>query len=228
MDHDQAIQTQASTRYILGELLPAERDSFEEHYADCSHCLNDVELAAAFAANSKEVFRERALAGNAPKGIPWFTWRPFPALALSAALNLILVAGLGIGFLRLRQTAPTDVVTVSQPESATMSDPESVDIISVRGTTRSAENAQAVRASIQPVFLKFNLLQHYDHYFYSVERAGSVVKSGELNRPSGDALILRIPVDRLSPGDYQVSVTGHAVGAAGDNLGNCVLQVERR
>ncbi len=35
MDHDQAIQTQASIRYVLGEQTPEERDSFEEHYADC-------------------------------------------------------------------------------------------------------------------------------------------------------------------------------------------------
>ena len=228
MDHDQAIQTQASTRYILGELPPADRDSFEEHYADCSHCLNDVELAAAFAANSKEVFRERALAGNIPKRIPWLNWRPFPALALSAAFNLILVAGLGIGFLRFHQAAPIESAISSDPASAALSEPGGVDMIRVRGTTRSAENAQVVRAKIQPVFLAFDLLQHYEHYFYSVEQGGSVVKSGELKTPPGDVLVLRIPVDHLSPGEYQVSVTGSATGAAREDLGNCVLQVERR
>ncbi|MEI9972839.1 MAG: hypothetical protein WDO73_12720 [Ignavibacteriota bacterium] len=49
-------------------------------------------MATAFAANSREVFRDRALKGDAPKGISWLRWRPFPILAFSAALNLILGA----------------------------------------------------------------------------------------------------------------------------------------
>ena len=59
MDHEQAVRMQASMRYALGELTPDERDSFEEHFADCRYCMSDVEMATALAVNAKEVFRER-------------------------------------------------------------------------------------------------------------------------------------------------------------------------
>jgi hypothetical protein len=221
MDHEQAIQTQASMRYALGELTPDERDSFEEHFADCSHCMSDVELASAFAANAKEVFRERALWGDRPKGNAWLRWRPFPALALSAALNLVLVAGLGYGLLRFHRAAPGDVA-----QSAEL---ESVEIIPVRGTTRGSEGpAQVVRVSRRPIVLTFDLPQRYEHYFYSIDRDGAAVLSGEVSVPGRpDSLNLQIQAARLSPGEYQVTVTG-STGAMRESLGTCLLQVLAR
>jgi putative zinc finger protein len=221
MDHDQAIHTQASMRYVLGELTPAECDSFEEHYADCSVCMSDVELATVFAANAREVFREKAWAKDRPKGSPWLQWRPFPALALSAALNLILMVGLGYGLLRSHGTMPMDSSIVSQLES--------VDIVPVHGTTRGSEGAgQVIRASARPVVLKFDVPQPYDHYYYSIDRAGSAVLAGEV-KVSGqpESVNLSIPVIRLTPGEYQVTVTG-ALGAVRQNLVDCRLQVEPR
>jgi len=221
MDHEQAIQTQASMRYALGELTQAERDSFEEHFADCSHCMSDVEVATAFAANAKEVFRDRALGRDRPKGNAWLWWRPFPALALSAALNLVLVAGLGYGLLRPHPASPSDVAQSSEPES--------VEIVPVHGTTRGSEGpAQVVRASRRPVVLAFDLPQRYEHYFYSIDRAGAAVLSGEVSvsgRP--DSLNLQIPVARLAPGEYEVTLTG-AIGAVREGLGTCLVQVQAR
>lgn len=221
MDHDQAVQTQASMRYALGELTPAERDSFEEHYADCSHCMSDVELATAFAANAKEVFRDRALQGDGPKGFAWLRWRPFPALALSAALNVVLVAGLGVGLLRLYPAARSGVAQLPEPES--------VEIVAVHGTTRgSGGPAQVVRASGRPVVLTFDLPQPYERYWYSIDRAGAVVFSGELGAPSRpDSLSLQIPAGRMPPGVYQVTVTG-VTGAVRESLGACLIQVQPR
>jgi hypothetical protein len=208
-------------RYVLGELTPAERDSFEEHFADCSHCMSDVELANVFSANAKEVFRERQLAGDRPKGFAWLRWRPFPALALSAALNLVLVAGLGYGLLRPR---PAPLNNVAQS-----SEPESVEIVPVRGTTRGSDSpAQVVRASRRPIVLTFDLPQSYEHYLYSIDRDGTAVLSGAVSvagRPA--SLNLQIPVARLTPGDYQVTLKG-MIGATQESLGSCVLQVQDR
>jgi Putative zinc-finger len=219
MDHDQAIQIQATMRYMLGELTPAELDSFEEHFADCSVCMNEVESAAIFAANAKEAFREKALAADAPRRSSWWQWRPFPMLVFSAALNLILVAGLGYGLLRFRSATPVDSSNASQLES--------VDIVPVHGITRRGEGAdQVIRASVRPVVLKFDLPQRYDHYYYSIDRAGSAVLAGEV-KVSGqpESLNLKIPVMLLTPGDYQVTVTG-AIGVERENLVDCRLQVE--
>jgi Putative zinc-finger len=219
MDHEQAIQTEASMRYALGELTPDERDSFEGHFADCSYCMRDVEVSTAFAANAREVFRERASAGTPATGFRWLQWRPFPTLALSGALNLLLVAGLGYGILR---RAPTVSGIANQ------AGPQSVDIVSVRGTTRGSEAAQVVRASRRPVVLTFDLLESYDHYLYSISRSGAAVLSGEVSvsgRP--ESLNLQIPADRLAPGQYQVTVTG-VTGDVRESLGTCMLQVETR
>jgi hypothetical protein len=50
MNHDDAMEMMAAERYILGELEPAERDAFEEHYFECSVCADDVRDSAKFAA----------------------------------------------------------------------------------------------------------------------------------------------------------------------------------
>jgi hypothetical protein len=217
MDHEQAIQEHASMRYALGELTPAERDAFEEHFADCSFCLKDVEASTAFAANARQVFRERAAAGIPAKGFRWFLWRPFPAFALSAAFNLVLLAGLGYEVVHMHPTTPAAV--------ADSAGAQNVDIVPIHGATRGSEQLQVVRAS-RPVVLTFDLPHSYEHYRYAIERAGTAVLSGELKVVGhADSLNLQIPVARLSPGEYRVTVTG-TNSSAQENLGACLLQVE--
>jgi hypothetical protein len=218
MEHEEAVQMQAAMRYALRELTLAERDSFEEHYADCSYCMADVELATAFAANAEAVFRDRALPEDRPKRFAWLPWRPLPALVFSAALNLVLVGALGYSILSL----PHARIAVDQPAEL-----ESVEIVPVHGTTRGSEGAaQVVQASRRPIVLTFDLPQHYEHYYYSIDQAGAEVLSGEVSiAGQPDSLNLRIPVARMSPGEYQVTLTG-TIGAARESLGACLLQVQ--
>jgi anti-sigma factor RsiW len=95
MDHETATQMNAPERYVIGDLSEADRDEFEEHFAGCSLCLDEVSTATAFAANARAVFRDRAVA--APQAVfrparPWFLrWNfAIPALA-AAALALFVV-----------------------------------------------------------------------------------------------------------------------------------------
>ena len=220
MDHEQAIQAQASMRYALGELTPDERDAFEEHFADCSHCMQDVEASTAFAANARQVFRDRASVGVPARAFPWFQWRPFPTLALSAAFNLVLLVGLGY---EVGHMHPTSSVAVENSAGA-----QNVDVVPIRGATRGSGQLQSVRASRSPVVLTFDLPQSYEHYRYAIEGAGKAVRSGEVSvvgRP--DSLNLQIQVARLSPGEYRVTATGIS-GSAQDDLGTCLLQVEAK
>src|SRR5215472_3383639 len=55
MNHEQAVRGQAVERYVLGELTPEERDAFEGHYFDCSHCFEQVKLSAQFLHHAHEV-----------------------------------------------------------------------------------------------------------------------------------------------------------------------------
>jgi anti-sigma-K factor RskA len=217
MDHEEAIRTNASIRYALGELSADERDSFEEHFADCSHCMGDVEASTVFAANTRAVFRERGSAGTRAKANWWFAWRPFPAFAFSAALNLVLVACLGYALLRTG-TTPRAVVAESM-------EPQSVDVIPVHGATRGGEERQVVHVSPRPIVLTVDLPQSYERYQYSVEREKSTVMSGEL-RLAGhpESLNLQIPADRLAPGKYRVTITG-TNGNIHETLGICLFEM---
>lgn len=220
MSHEQALQTQASMKYALGELSPDDRDSFEEHFADCAECMREVETSAVLAANAREVFRERAAAKQRVKGFAWFGWRPFPVLAFSTALNLVLLAGLGYEFGRVHKVRPLSVPAAEVPQG--------VDIVPVRGATRGAGAMQVVRVSSRPIVLEFDLPQPFGVYRYSIERAGTPVMSGAVTLPNqAESLNLEIPADHFTPGEYRVTVTANN-GDSRENLGACLLEVETK
>jgi hypothetical protein len=41
-EHRAAVESMAAERYVLGEMEPAERDAFEDHFFDCNECSSDV------------------------------------------------------------------------------------------------------------------------------------------------------------------------------------------
>jgi Putative zinc-finger len=48
MDHDDAMRSLATEKYLLGELYPELRDQFEAHLFDCQQCAFDLWAAATF------------------------------------------------------------------------------------------------------------------------------------------------------------------------------------
>src|SRR4051812_35499583 len=53
MDHKEAIQQMAAERYLLDEMTPELRESFEEHAFDCPECSMDLRAGAAFITSAK-------------------------------------------------------------------------------------------------------------------------------------------------------------------------------
>jgi hypothetical protein len=97
MDHETAIQMKAPERYAIGELAEADRDAFEEHFAGCSLCMDEVWTLSAFAANARAVFRERAdrdaRAAAAPRRKSFWSFRwqfGVPALAALAMACVVV------------------------------------------------------------------------------------------------------------------------------------------
>src|ERR1700741_2623174 len=99
LDHNEALQSQACEKYLLGELSPAERDAFEEHYFSCSACAIQLRSAADFLGASREILAgapERASEATLnpdyvrrPRG--WFAWlKPLVAGPAFAALLLVI------------------------------------------------------------------------------------------------------------------------------------------
>ena len=84
---------------MLGELAQAERDSFEEHYFDCSECALDVQAGAAFADNARNVLCHEAgevtLQAARAAGGSWLVRFKLIAGASAFALLLIVVLALG-------------------------------------------------------------------------------------------------------------------------------------
>lgn len=221
MNHNQATEMKSPMRYVLGDLAPVDRDEFEEHLADCSNCMNEVWMATSFAANAKEVFRSEPARPVKVPLLAWLRWRPFPALALSAALNVVLAVGLGYGVLHVYPALRTQIAGLDAPAA--------VDVVPVRGVVRDASAAtQLVKASGPWVVLSYDLPQHYQRYAYSIaDASGGVVLSGEIPDTGTDTLNLRVPTWRLSPGEYKTTAVG-VIGSQRDDLGVCLLQVLKR
>jgi hypothetical protein len=95
MDHNEALKSQACEKYLLGELSPALRDAYEEHYFSCSECALELRSAAEFFGASREIFAQTPAASSAQPPIRtsgWFAWLK-PSFAIPAFAVLLLFIG---------------------------------------------------------------------------------------------------------------------------------------
>jgi hypothetical protein len=92
MEHQDWIDSMATESYTLGELEPAKRDAFEEHFFDCPVCSNDVRDAAKVVAGirTRDV---RAITPAAPR----LRWWAAAAVAAVLSGGLIVVQQMGVG-----------------------------------------------------------------------------------------------------------------------------------
>jgi hypothetical protein len=218
MDHEMAVRLQASEKYLLGELSPAERDEFEEHLADCSRCMDEFWTADVFAANARAVFEERAAGRKLRKASNWldlFRLKPLPTLAFSGALNLAMLGLLSYGTLRVL------------PRLQMLESPGAGYSFSVRGLSRGSIQTFTVPASAGYANARFDLLHSYRRYSYTIESAADagLKRSGTLAAaPGSDTLDVIIPVAGLKSGEYSLIVTG-SDGSASEEIGRCVLNI---
>lgn len=104
MDHTDAVKLQAVEKYILGELPPTLRDEFEAHFFDCAECTQNLRAGVAFAAGSKQYFKNQS-AEPAPKP-DWFAWlKPLVVVPTFAVLLLVIGYQNFVSIPRLQQTA---------------------------------------------------------------------------------------------------------------------------
>ena len=94
MNHASSTQTKMAERYVLGELLPEERDAFERHFFECPECAGDLYSAQVLAESAHAIFREEP-AQLASRFRPrtwtrWVSWFHFPAgVPMAGALALL-------------------------------------------------------------------------------------------------------------------------------------------
>ena len=100
MEHYEAIEMQASERYLLDELTPELRDAYEEHMFGCTDCANDVRFGAAFVDHAKAVLPGMASIQQPrhepvkllPVSRDWFAWLR-PAFMVPAFACLLAIVG---------------------------------------------------------------------------------------------------------------------------------------
>jgi hypothetical protein len=218
MDHQTAVRLQASEKYLLGELPPAERDEFEEHLADCSRCMEDVGAADVFAANARAVFEDRAAGVKLRQASSWLDWlrlKPLPALALSGALNMAMAALVLYGSVAVL------------PRLHSLETPGASYSFNVRGLSRGAIPSFTVPASASYADARVDLLRQYSKYSYTLENLSGARfrRSGVLAAaPGSDTLDIIVPVAGLEPGEYRLMVTGSDKDAS-EEIGTCIITI---
>src|SRR4051812_12039048 len=196
MDHETAVQTGATERYLLGELTGEDRDRFEEHYFMCPECGEDVRALSVFAANAKAVFREEA-AGPATHAGVLFSGR---VLWLSAALNAVLLLGVGYGLLKDRPEMKRELAEARAPQF--------VQEVPVLGVARGPANARAISPAVRRIVFSFYLARPFQSIGYELKDASGAVRARQVlptppRQDSGESHI-SLSTQDLKAGAYAI------------------------
>ena len=213
MDHAEAIESQASERYVLAMLSAAETDAFEEHYFDCAECAEDVRAATSFMEGGRRLVKEPAAPvvriDSHPRHRGWKTWIP------TAAAAALLLANGGVWMTRM------------QPAAATFS----ATAVSESDTFRSeqAGSKQTAKSFTTDTPILFNVVETSAQYtkFEArlIDAEGKVVETYPLTLEQASldtALTIR------KPGNYHLSILGIDSYGKPHEIDRRALSVNRR
>ena len=221
MTHQEAVDSLATERYLLGEMSDVDREAFEEHYFSCDACAQDVRTAAAMGRAARDVFASDSAAGTGtatvpvalrPKRTAWYQSAALPwALAASlAALATYQSAWVGAG-VRDQATARALHPITLRPDS--------------RGqepVVRSASSSDGITLAIEVNGAR----EGAGLAFEIADAAGRTVTSGRADAPpAGTPLLLWLPASVLSePARYVLTVND---AAGGQSLGTYRFALSR-
>ena len=210
MDHGAAVKLGAPERYVTGDLSQAERDEFEEHFADCRACMNDVWTASAFAANAKAVFEDRLTRKPEPQRAGWLAWlRLQTAVPAFAAVVLAAVAGYQARVTIPAMRAPQQIAAAVPLDDAQRSAPRMLE----EGRPLNFEIAVAQQPGTTRLWAEL------------VDASGKMLSSGPLVAPApGEPLAVFFP-GNPGPGHYSVVVRA---GESGPQLARGEFDIQPR
>lgn len=228
MDHNEAKQTLASERYLLGELTPSETDAFEEHMFDCSECAMDVRAADAFMREAKEQLQHLPTPVQAPattkpareqrKKIDWsFFFRPmFATPVFASLLGLVTYQNLSlIPNLRSEAAAPRIVVSSAYLH------------LGARGgdvTAVQADKTQGAQVRVQLPRSTAYSSYAIDFYNASQKKLWSKIVAAPAPSDDGSVSVSISPID-LQSGSYTLAIAGISPGGERTEMGHEALDI---
>jgi anti-sigma factor RsiW len=213
MKHEEAIDLMAAEKYLLGELSPELRDSFEEHFFSCQDCAADVRASAAFLQHSKKLLAAQPAAEVTPVPLPakprWFGWLR-PAIALPVMALLVAIVGYQnfVTYPKLKN----DVAELRTPQILPVA---SLINSNARGGTTPAVTIQAGQPFL--LFVDIPSSSAYTSYVAELQGPDGDQKWSLTIPPQAtrDTVPIRVPAGVKTAGMYVLIVRG--IGNAGVN-----------
>jgi len=200
MDHKEALQLQACEKYLLGELSPAQRDAYEEHYFSCAECTLELRSAADFLSAAREALGSHTNLKPARSG--WFLWFK-PAFALPAFALLLSIVGY------------QNFVTIPQYKRA--GSPRVLPMYSlIAGNSRGGEGLNFLSAPNEPIGLYVDVPTDPAHSTYIVRLEDPTGRSSLLRSISAqDAQKTQVIVINpgVRAGKYAIVISGSSAAA---------------
>jgi hypothetical protein len=211
VNHFEALQSRAVEKYLLGEMLPPERDEFEEHFFDCPECAVDLRATAAFLDAAKRELKELSseVAHNQPVKRSLFVMPWKPALAWTALAASLLV------------TAYQNILVFPRMtnEIAQLKAPEVLPSLSlVNGNSRGDETSAMTVANAKPFLLLVDIptqdrFMSYTCSLYSP--SGALAWQVQISAPEAkDTVSIRVPGVEKAAGSYTLIVRGNGDGTS--------------
>ncbi|HYL92518.1 MAG TPA: anti-sigma factor [Alphaproteobacteria bacterium] len=203
IDHDQAIQSRAAERYLLGELSEKERDAYEEHFFSCAACAEEVKQASDFVQSAGQFFRaDAAVPAAQMKTVPAAfsfsrLFQPLPAMGFAAALVLV---ALGIY---------QNVVTIPALKQAAA--PQTVAVVSLLSQSSRAEGVAELKVSRhQALGLNIAVPPGFNSYACRILGSSGFTQSCGLisAQQAKDIVQVLVPPGALAEGKYSVVIYG--------------------
>jgi len=214
MQHQEADQTLAVERYLMGDMTPAELDQFEEHLFTCPECAASVKTGAVFVENARAVFKEpdaraEEEATRHPlkrKPTPW--WKGFMVPAFTPALAALVLLCV-VGYQRFV------VIPGLRAQLAEVTAPQLLPSFALHAASRGSQQTIVVPANAHFFNLYFDVaVESASGYSCEIlDGSGSVRFREHLvqpKSPSGGTMNLLVGRSRLSAGDYTLVVSAES------------------
>jgi anti-sigma factor RsiW len=220
MDHDEAVRTNVTERYLLEELDPDLRDQFEEHLFDCQECALDVRAAAMFVEQSKAILSERE--ETVPVRVPvpersgWFA-RLRPAFAVPVLALLLALVGY------------QNFVTVPRLEQAA-NNPKVLPWASVNVSTRGANRTAVATLAGEGFNLLVRIPPESRYTSYKLDLytpAGKLEWSRTIPAASPEETrSIYIPGANRTQGTYELAVQGVTPAGESSDMGRYPVELQ--